>query len=67
MDELNNKAYFLAGYIYAQAERIVQESSYPRMSEKEFRAEVQRMQKILTYDMVYNEVNKKEYIWKDVL
>ena len=66
MDE-KSKAYFLAGYIYAQAERIVQEGSYPRMTDKEFRVEVQRVQKILIHRLVEEEANKKSYIWRDAL
>ena len=66
MDE-KSKAYFLAGYTYAQAERIVQEGPYPRMTDKEFRAEVRRVQKILIHRLVEEEVNKKSYIWRNVL
>lgn len=66
MDE-KSKAYFLAGYIYAQAERIVKEDSYPSMSEEEFRVEVRRVQKILLHKLVEEEKNKKSYIWKDAL
>ena len=61
MDE-KSKAYFLAGYIYAQAERIVQEGSYPRMYDEEFRAEVRRVQKILIHSLVEEEANKKSNV-----
>ena len=66
MDE-KRKAYFLAGYIYAQAERIVQEGSYPSMSDKEFQAEVRRVQKILIHKLVEEEANKKSNVWRDTL
>ena len=66
MDE-KSKAYFLAGYAYAQAERIVQEGSYTRMTDKEFRAEVRRVQKILIYKLVEEEANKKSNVWRDTL
>lgn len=66
-NERKSKAYFLAGYIYAQSERIVQEGSYPRMTDKEFRVEVQRVQKILIYGLVEEEANKKSNVWRDAL
>lgn len=39
----NEKVYFLAGYIYAQAEQTVKEL-FPSLSDEQFRAEVRCVQ-----------------------
>lgn len=55
----NKMIYFLAGYIYAQAEQLVKEL-YPTLSDKkQFRAEVDCMQRRLIRSLI-NE--KKEVI-----
>lgn len=43
--------YFLAGYIYAQAEQLVKEL-YPTLSDKQFRAEVACMQRELIRNLI---------------
>lgn len=47
----NKMIYFLSGYIYAQAEQVVREL-YPTLSDKQFRAEVARMQRLLIRSLI---------------
>ena len=46
----NKMIYFLAGYIYAQAEQIVKEL-YPTLSDKQFRVEVRRVQSMMIHNL----------------
>jgi len=47
----NEMLYFLNGYIYAQAERIVKEFR-PVLYDDEFREEVMRVQKMMIHDLI---------------
>ena len=47
----NKMTYFLAGYIYAQAEQIVKEF-HPTLSDKQFRAEVKCVQRLLIHSLI---------------
>lgn len=46
----NKMIYFLAGYIYAQAEQIVKEL-FPSLSDKQFRVEVKRVQLMMIHNL----------------
>ena len=46
----NKMIYFLAGYIYAQAEQIVKEL-FPSISNKQFRTEVRRVQSMMIHNL----------------
>jgi len=48
-----DKIYFLAGYIYAQAEQLVREL-YPTLSDKQFRTEVDYVQSLLIRRLIAN-------------
>lgn len=50
----NKMIYFLAGYIYAQAEQLVKEL-YPTLDKKQFRTEVACMQRRLIRSLIDEE------------
>ena len=51
----NKMIYFIAGYIYAQAEQLVKKF-YPTLSDGEFRKKVMCVQKM----MIHNLIGKSE-------
>lgn len=50
----NEMIYFLAGYIYAQAEQIVKEL-YPTLSDGDFRRKVVCVQKMMIHNLIGKE------------
>ena len=46
----NKMIYFLAGYIYAQAEQVVKDI-FPNLSDKQFREKVRCVQKKMIYNL----------------